>query len=317
MRDFLLLVKKSKKFIYQDKAFILFPFILLIIFMTLLMVNKTTKEYLGKNSLLSLPFLSQPPKPYPILKTEVAKKEFSAKTILMMDDESKIILFSKNENLRLPMASTAKIMTALVALDYYQMDDIIPIKTSNVSGVKVGFEIGESLKFKDLLYAMLLPSGNDAALALAQNYPGGETEFVKQMNKKASELHLSDTNFADPTGISESNYTTPLDLARLSSMAIKNTTFAKVVSTKHTTISDIFGTKTYSLTNLNKLLGFDSVNGIKTGFTDEAGEILVTSKTQKGHTLITVVMKSKDRFQDTKNLLRLTDGNITYLSIHP
>ena len=259
---------------------------------------------------------------YPVFKTPIAPN-ITAKAVVIMDDESKTILFSKNPNLLFSMASTTKIMTALVALDYYKLNDILTVKSEKVEGVNVGFKIGEKLKFEDILYAMLLPSGNDAALALAQNYPGGEKEFVKKMNEKARSLNLINTNFADPIGLEDSqDYTTPLDLIRLTSAALENKIFANIVKTKTLQISDITGENEYLLKNLNKLLGVSGVNGVKTGTTTEAGQVLVTSKqdldsSNNKHTFIIVVMNSEDRFSDTRQLLDLISGNINYLSIHP
>lgn len=259
---------------------------------------------------------------YPVLKSPI-DPDISAKAVVVMDDDSKVLLFSKNPNFLFSMASTAKIMTALVALEYYKTDDVLTIKTENVEGVNVGFKKGEKLNFADILYAMLLPSGNDAALVLAQNYPGGEKAFVEKMNEKATILHLDSTNFADPIGLDDSqDYTTPIDLARLSSFALNNETFAKIVATKTWEITDITGENKYLLKNLNKLLGISGVNGIKTGYTTQAGQVLITSKTEidgsgKQHNLIIVVMGSEDRFWDTSKILYLISGNINYLSLHP
>lgn len=254
---------------------------------------------------------------YPVFRISIAP-DITAKAAVVMDNDSKVLLFSKNPNLLFSMASTTKIMTALVALDYYRIDDVLTIKTESIEGVNVGFERGEKLNFESILYAMLLPSGNDAALALAQNYPGGEEAFVKKMNEKARSLNLDSTNFADAIGLEDSrDYTTPLDLARLSSTAMQNEIFAKVVAAKTMEISDVNRENKYLLNNLNKLLGISGVNGIKTGYTDEAGQVLVTSKKEGIHTIIIVVMDSQDRFSDTVKLLNLLSGNINYLSIHP
>lgn len=254
---------------------------------------------------------------YPSFKSPI-NPDITAKAAIVMDNESKVLLFSKNPNLLFSMASTTKIMTALVALDYYQVGDILTIRTEDVEGVNVGFKIGEQLLFEDILYAMLLPSGNDAALALAQNYPGGEKAFIKKMNEKARSLNLINTNFADSIGLEDSrDYTTPLDLARLASVALENETFAKIVATKTWEITDITGKNKYLLNNLNKLLGIKGVNGIKTGYTDEAGQVLVTSKKEGDHTIIIVVMDSQDRFSDTAKLLNSISENINYLSTHP
>lgn len=266
---------------------------------------------------------------YPVFKSPISP-DIKAKAVVIMDDESKTVLFSKNPNLLFSMASTTKIMTALVAFDYYKIDDILAVKTENVEGVNVGFKIGEKLYFKDILYAMLLPSGNDAALVLAQNYlpagkagPGGEKAFVEKMNEKSKFLHLKSTNFADPIGLDDSqDYTTPIDLARLASAALKNKIFAEIVATKTREISDVTGENKYLLKNLNKLLGVSGINGIKTGYTTEAGQVLVTSRVEvdidgKEHNLIILVMGSDDRFWDTSKILYEISENINYLSIHP
>lgn len=246
---------------------------------------------------------------------QISLPNISAEGALVMDDESKTIIYGKNPNLRFSMASTTKIMTALTALSYFKDDDILTVK-SKASGSLVGFTVGEQVSFSNLLYGMLLPSGNDAALTIAQNYPGGLTAFVAKMNENALRYHLSNTNFADPAGLLDTeDYTTPIDLARLASIAIKNEKIAQIVSTKEKIITDISGKHTYKLVNLNKLLGEDGVNGIKTGFTDEALGVLVTSKIEQGHLLIIVVMKSEDRFADTQELLKLISGNIKYYSI--
>lgn len=254
---------------------------------------------------------------YPSFKSPI-DPDITAKAVVVIDNESKVLLFSKNPNLLFSMASTTKIMTALVALDYYKTNDILTIKTENVEGVNVGFKIREKLLFEDILYAMLLPSGNDAALALAQNYSGGEEVFVRKMNEKARVLKLNNTNFADAIGLEDSrDYTTPLDLAQLASAALKNETFAKIVATPTWEITDITGKNSYLLNNLNKLLGIRGVNGVKTGYTDEAGQVLVTSKKEGDNTIVIVVMDSQDRFSDTAKLLNLISENVNYLSIHP
>lgn len=306
----------------KKKRFLLHLIVLACLFflVSAAIVDVVLRYYVFDRKIREFPFeISQ--EQYPVFKTPITP-DISAKAAIVMDSDSKVILFSKNPNLLFSMASTTKIMTALVALDYYKMSDVLTVKTEDVEGVNVGFKIGERLNFTDVLYSMLLPSGNDAALVLSQNYPEGELAFVKKMNEKALQLHLSNTNFADSIGLEDSrDYTTPLDLARLSSFAMENKTFKEIVATKTKEISDLGGNK-YLLNNLNKLLGIQGVNGIKTGYTDEAGQVLVTSKIEvdnegKEHTLIIVVMDSKDRFWDTSRLLDSISGNINYLSIHP
>lgn len=300
------------------RRLILYAFILLclLILVSAAFLDLILRYYIFEKKVRELPFEITSGQ-YPVFKSPI-DPDITAKAVVIMDKDSKTVLFSKNPNLLFSLASTTKIMTAIVALDYYKMNDVLTIKKGKVEGVNVGFAMGERLFFKDILYAMLLPSGNDAALVLAQNYPGGEDAFIKKMNEKAKLLHLNNTNFADPIGLEDSrDYTTPLDLARLASAALDQEVFAKIVATKTWEITDVTGENKYLLKNLNQLLGMQGVNGVKTGYTTQAGQVLVTSKREGGHTLIIVVMDSQDRFFDTSKLLDEISGNINYLSIRP
>ena len=254
---------------------------------------------------------------YPVIKTAFVP-QISAKGAIIMDGDSKIVLYSKNPDLRFSTASTTKIMTAIVGLEHFKPTDILTVKNATNEGSVLGFFEGENFTFENLLYAMLLPSANDAALAISDNYPGGENAFVSKMNEKAKQFNLHNTHYGDTSGLfDQQDYTTPFDLARLASFSVQNKDFRKVVSTQEEVITDTTGASVYYLTNLNKLLGTDGVTGIKTGFTEEAGQVLVTSKIEKGKTIIIVVMGSEDRFSDTQKLLDLVTNNLTYLSIHP
>ncbi len=253
---------------------------------------------------------------YPILKNNFTVK-ITAQGAIIMDSDSKAVLFAKNPNLRFSSASTAKIMTAITALSYFSLNDLLTVKNSTVEGSVLGLKKGQKMTFENLLYGLLLPSANDTAVAIAQNFNENENAFVKKMNQNARQFNLFNTHFEDPAGLlDDSNYTTPLDLARLASVALENKTFKKVVATKQKTIFDSEGQE-YPVKNLNKLLGINGVEGVKTGFTEGAGEVLVTSKLEGNHTIIIVVMGSQDRFGDTEKLLGLLSNNVTYLPIHP
>lgn len=252
---------------------------------------------------------------YPILRINISP-QISAMGAVVMDVDSKVVLYSKNPNLRFSSASTAKIMTALTALEHFKLDDVLTVKNATSEGVILGLKDGQKITFGNLLYGLLLPSANDVAFAIAQNY-SSKDDFVKKMNQNAVKFNLYNTHYQDPAGLEDDgDYTTPLDLARLSSIAIKNEVFSSVVSTKEKTIADLNG-NVFQLKNLNKLLGFDGVDGIKTGTTAGAGQVLVTSKVEGNHTVIIVVMGSEDRFLDTEKLLTAISGNITYLPIRP
>ncbi len=314
MRDFL----KNKAVL---KNIFLLPGFLLFLLVGIYIFNFKTLKDLKAKEVLTINFLLPSPAPYPFINKNTnfnLPLNLTAKAAAVIDDDSKVVLFSKNPNFRFSTASTAKIMTALTALDYYKERDILTIKTDDVEEVTVGFKKNERFYFIDLLHALLLPSGNDAALAIAENYKGGEDEFIKEMNKKAKDFNLINTHFGDPAGLTDNeSYTTVIDLARLASKAKENAVFSKIVSTKQKTITDVDNKKSYNLKNLNKLLGISGVDGIKTGFTDEAGGVLVTSKKEGNKTILIVVMKSEDRFADTSKILNFISGKITFQSIHP
>ncbi len=296
-----------------DLLLTLIPATILVVFLIVRYLNMEAVQKIEKIQLASLNYTVKI-SPYPFI-NNFTTPDISAQAAIIAQADSQIVLYSKNPNLRFSMASTTKIMTALVALDYYKENSILTINTPHIEGSNLGLQKGEQFYLKDLLYAMLLPSSNEAAYAVAQNYPGGIEAFVKKMNEKAQELNLTNTHFQDPIGLDDDNdYSTVLDLSRLSYAAIKNKTLAGIFSTKQKTISDITGQKQFNLENLNILLGIDGVNGIKTGTTSGAGEVLVTSKIEKGHTFIIIVMKSKQRFIDTRTLLSLISNNISYIS---
>ncbi len=286
------------------------------VFLILAFFNLQIKKQNSRLQILESP-LSFTPSSYPRVE-KPAKPEISALASAVVDRNSKVVLYEKNSNFRFPPASTTKIMTALIAIEYYDPLDILTIYESNVDGTTLKFQRGEQFTFENLLFAMMLPSSNDATVAISQNYPGGEEAFVARMNEKALELHLTNTHYDDPIGLNdEKDYTTPRDLARLTGVALNNSEFAKVVSTRNKTIRNLRGYE-YKIENLNILLDLPGISGVKTGTTPGAGQVLVTSKKlENGQDLIFVVMQSQDRFQDTTALLDYLNKNITYLSIHP
>lgn len=252
-----------------------------------------------------------PVHPYPLLKN-IYEPAISAESAVIIENNSKGILYQRNPTFRFSMASTTKIMTALTALDYYHPDDILTVRRDSVEGTALGLYAGEQMRFETLLYAMLLPSANDAAFAIADNYPGGEKAFVAKMNQKAHEYFLKHTHFGDPAGLEDDeDYTTVIDLAQLTAQAIRQPLLVKIVLTKEAEVTNTKG-KVYFLENLNQLLGIDGVTGFKTGQTTGAGGVLVTTAVKDDKIYIIVVMRSIDRFEDTRTLLKLIDNNVTY-----
>jgi serine-type D-Ala-D-Ala carboxypeptidase (penicillin-binding protein 5/6) len=311
---------KFRSAIKRNKLKIIYLFILIVIFsifMILAFLNYQVRKQIPQFNILLNP-INYSMHEYPILKNNVAPY-ISAQGAIVLDKDSQVSLVQKNPTLRFSPASTTKIMTALIALEYFKPNDELTILSDNVEGSVLGFEKGEKITFQNLIYAMMLPSSNDATLAIAQNFPGGEEAFVALMNKKAKELNLTSTQFADPIGLlDEEDFTTPLDLARLTTIAMKNPEFATIVSTKKKEITNSVGKK-YKFENLNVLLDIPGVNGVKTGFTEGAGQVLVTSRKIPGTNkdLIIVVMQSADRFGDTQTLLNYLENNINFQTIQP
>lgn len=293
--------------------FLLIPLILLTAFAALYSLNRNIYQNIEKSEMYSLS--KSEIAPIPVLRY-VYQPELTARAAVVMDADSKTVLFSKNSDLRLSMASTAKIMTAFVANEYYQADSALTIKSRGIQGSVLGLQFGDKFYYDDLLYAMLLPSANDAAVAIVDNYTPGRNEFVEKMNEKARNWHLFSTNFSDPTGLDDDgNFTTAIDLARLGSIVTKDNKLSKVTATQQKIITNQRRSKQYVLSNLNRLLGASGVNGIKTGTTEGAGEVLLTSAVQHGRTFIIVVMNSQDRFGDTSVLLDYVVTNVELVKL--
>ncbi len=259
------------------------------------------------------------PKPpdYPVSKTNLAAPEVSAQGVLIKDIPSGAIIYSKNENVRFPPASTTKIMTALIGLETYKLDDILVVKTVINNGRKMNLVEGERISFEALLYGTLVHSANDAAYTIAENYPGGVDRFVERMNQKAKELYLTDSHFSNPIGFdSADQYTTAIDLAKQTLVGLSNDTFRKIVSTKSITVSDENFTRFHELKNVNELLGkVAGVSGVKTGYTENAGEILVSEVKKDNRPILLVVLKSKDRFGETTKLIDWVYSNYIWLPL--
>ena len=251
----------------------------------------------------------------PFLPDELKKIDVSSRAYIIYDPKTRTIVSGKNEKLRFVPASSTKIMTATIALEEYKLDDVLIAKgLDEVEGSVMKLREEEAITAENLLFGLMLPSGNDAAHVLASHYPGGKNAFIARMNGKASELELKNTKFIDPAGFSDDNYTTAYDLARLASYALKKPKFSEIVSTKNKIVTDVTGKITHNLSNLNELLGVDGVNGVKTGFTEEALGVLVSSINKDDASYVIVVLGSNDRFFDTKNIINQGVKNITHIS---
>lgn len=249
------------------------------------------------------PVVFPTPALYPLkLPGSAAFPELTAGGVVVVDIDSGVKLYSKNGQQQFAPASTTKIMTALIGLERFTLDDILTVNTLVNDGTDMGLVTGERITFENLLYGLLIQSGNDAAYTIAENYPGGVAAFVQAMNDRAAEYRMDSSSFVNPTGFDDPGHTvTPEDLALLSRIALRNGVIRKMVALPQITVSDVTHSYYHPLTNVNQLLGkVPGVSGIKTGWTEEAGENLVTLVERDGHGIVIVILRSSDRFEETK-----------------
>lgn len=242
---------------------------------------------------------------YPFFK--VSALSVSASSAILVDAESGKILFEKNAYDPLPMASTTKIMTAVVAIEAGDLDRAVTISKESVGieGSSIYLCEGEKLTVEQLLYALMLSSANDAATAIAIAVSGSEVSFVEKMNATANKIGLKNTHFNNPHGLdAEDHYTTAYDLAKLAAYALKLPKFKSVVSTYKKQIPLAGNENMRLLINHNKLLRtYDGIIGIKTGFTKKSGRCLVSAAERNGLTLIAVTLKAPDDWRDHTAML--------------
>ena len=228
----------------------------------------------------------------------------SAKAAIVTDPRTGTVLYAHDEHKRMPMASTTKIMTALIALESGDLDEPFTVDSSAVhtEGSSMGLCEGDTVTMRDLVCGMLLPSGNDAANAAAVRISGSVPAFVEKMNERAAQMGLKDTHFVTPSGLddyTDDHYSTAFDMAKLAAEALKNPGFAAICSQQSATVR--FGCPPYErrLFNSNKLLGMcDGVIGVKTGFTDKAGRCLVSACERDGAELICVTLGDRNDWHD-------------------
>jgi len=312
---------RKKIFFKKVKRFWLEIVFFLLLLLTLLFLpgqNKYEKKSAQVSNVSSskIPNIP-PPAPYPVNVKNGAPPSLSASGVVIEDVVSGVFLYKKNEEAIFSPASITKIMTALVALDYYSQDAILEVSQPHLNGRIMGLLGGEKITFENLLYGLLIHSANDAAYVLAENYPGGLPSFVEAMNRKAKEINLEKTNFTNPVGFEDKDhYTTPKDLARLANFALKDRRIEKIVGIKAITISDVTYTHFHNLQNVNELLGqIPGVAGVKTGWTENAGECLVSLVERGGRKIIIVILRSQDRFGETEKLINWVFGNFEWQEV--
>ncbi len=223
----------------------------------------------------------------------------SGQGIIAVDASSNVTLYEKSADQVLYPASTTKIITALVALDYYKADEVLTVTNPNVEGQRMGLMVNEKMTFDNLINGLLIYSANDAAVTLSDNYPGGRDAFVAAMNAKVAELHLMNSHFANPVGLDDmTQVTTARDMVRVAEISMQNPVFAKIVGTKEKIVADVSGKYTYDLINVN---------------TEAARENLITNVVRNGHNIFIAILGSEDRFGETKELIDWLYGSYTWI----
>lgn len=239
---------------------------------------------------------------------EEASLEVSAKAAILIDADSGRVLWSKNEKEQLSMASTTKIMTALLTLEQAALDDrcvTITEEMIRTEGSSMYLKAGDQLTLKALAAGMLIVSGNDAANSAAIALDGSMEQFAQRMNGRARELGMENSHFVTPSGLDDpEHYSCANDMALLAAAALKNPAFASIVSKKSMEVEFVNPPKKQILTNHNKLLSqYDACIGVKTGFTTKSGRCLVSAAERDGVRLIAVTLNAPDDWNDHKRLL--------------
>ena len=240
---------------------------------------------------------------------ETSLPDINSRSAVVIDRNTNTILFGKKENEKRKMASTTKIMTCLIVLENSNLSETVEIskKSAGTGGSRLGLKTGDKITVNDLLYGLMLCSGNDTAVALAEHVGGSIEGFANIMNNRAKELGLENTHFITPHGLdADDHYTTAFELAKLANIALKNDTFRKIVGTKTYTVKINGNPK--QITNTNELLGnLNGVYGVKTGFTNGANRCLVTACKRNNMDIICVVLGADTKKFRTKDSIKLIE----------
>jgi D-alanyl-D-alanine carboxypeptidase len=239
-----------------------------------------------------------------------------AKVALIYDLSGKKMIYAKAENESVAIASLTKLMTALVIMQNHSPDEIVTIPDNlpelTTNDQKIGIKAGEKFVLSDLMSALLIHSANDVANALAVWDSGSMSNFSAKMNSYASQWGLEESNFINPSGLDEETHqSSASNLLVLATILVQNKNFADIVNTQSKLVKNT-DDKNYLLTSTNKLLNLPYVYGIKTGFTEKAGQSLILLAEKDGHQIITVVLDSPDRFTESNNMIKYTFNNYTW-----
>ena len=288
---------------------IVIVFNIIFLYMNIVLANTNENEqYLSEGEFLE------------VTAQTIEEPVLNSRIAVAYDRKTGNVIWGKNEYKKSAMASTTKIMTALLAIENCDLNEVIEVssKAAGIGGSRLGLKKDDKINMNDLLYGLMLKSGNDAAVSIAETVGGSVEGFAELMNKKAKEIGLENTHFVTPHGLDDpEHYTTAYELAKLADYALKNDKFAKIVNTKNYTVTINGYPK--AISNTNELLGYlDGVNGVKTGFTNNAGRCLVTSVDRNNFEIITVVLQAdtkKFRTSDSIKIIEYVYNNYQYVNI--
>lgn len=309
---------------------ILITVIVLIYFNSTTNINKNTQSMVKsaetENMDIKLPAVDFDKITIPPQKNTNNSVNIQAYNYILIDADSFYPLLEKNSDKLVPIASTTKILTAIIVLENYNLLDIVTISknAANQIGDDVALRTNEKITVESLLYILLLKSGNDAAMALAEFYPdGGKDGFMLMVNQKAQYLGMKNTKLFDPAGLDDNGKSTAFDLAVATSYAMKNKKFYELVNTSERTVTSADSKLAHELKSSNRLilpdenLYFSFANGVKTGFTPDAGHCLVSSATKDDHQLIGVILNTYENSitasaKESKKLLEFGFNNFNW-----
>lgn len=253
--------------------------------------------------------------------------DLKALTAVLTDAETGRVLYDKNADAPMAMASTTKIMTCLVILENAELDEVVTVSdyAASMPDVQLNAVSGDAFYIEDLLYALMLESHNDVAVALAEHVGGSEKDFSEMMNCRAKEMGCTNTKFVTANGLdAENHYTTARDLAQITIEALKNEIFLKIIQTSEYSFENISGTRSYYVSNKNSFLNqMEGAYGVKTGFTNNAGYCFVGAAVQDEKNLVSVVLGSgwppnkEWKWTDTIKLMNYGFSNFSYRKINP
>jgi len=255
----------------------------------------STQKAIAQETQLPLPPIKIPPK---VSENVIYPNNIYAKRYILMDTETGIVFTGQNQSEKVPIASTTKIMTAIIALENYQLDEVVTVsqKAASQIGSDANLRVGEQISVLNLLKLLLLKSANDVAYALAEHMDPSKQSpdiFIAKMNQKALALGMKDTDYRDPAGLDVTGYSTAYDLTIATRYALRKPVFAEIVKTKEIMVADITGNVRHAATNSNRLVAewnYPGAIGVKTGYMPEAGHCLVAAVERDGHTLISVIL---------------------------